>query len=135
MSTGPQHCGECGQAVYRVRLQDGGTRIDLDPQPVIGGTYTFWNPTYGQQLWLCKPRPVRALPPRGCFGQEAKEWDGRKAADGRRWFVQHVCGLTAAEVVEERRRRKGAESVPAVPAVPKTAVTSTNVGPAEGHVS
>jgi hypothetical protein len=47
-------------------------------------------------------------PPYGCSDLEAKKWDGGKAADERRWFVQHVCGLTAAEIVEERRRQKGA---------------------------
>ncbi|MFI7147137.1 hypothetical protein ACIBO2_19645 [Nonomuraea sp. NPDC050022] len=106
--SGTQHCGECGKTVIRVHLLGRSIRIDLDPEPVIAGEYTFWDPTYGQQLWRAKPRPATVSPPFGGSRQETEEWDGRKAADDRRWFVQHVCGLTAAQVVEERRRRKGA---------------------------
>jgi hypothetical protein len=94
--------------VFKVCLFDCGSQIYLAPDAVVGGDYTFWDPTNGQLLWRAKPRPLKVSPPYGCSELEAKQWDGHKAADERQWFVQHVCGLTAAEVVEERRRRKGA---------------------------
>jgi hypothetical protein len=106
--SGTHHCGECGKAVFRVHLLGRSIRIDLDPESVIGGDYTFWDPTYGQQLWRAKPRPATVSPPYDISDKNLGEWDGRKAADGRRWFVQHLCGLTAEQVVAERRQRKGA---------------------------
>ena len=94
--------------MFRVRLFDLGIQIYLDSEAVVGGDYTFWDPTNGQRLWRAKPRPLKVSPPYGCSDLEAKKWNGRKAADERRWFVQHVCGVKAAEVVDERRRREGA---------------------------
>ncbi|MET7330589.1 hypothetical protein [Nonomuraea sp. NPDC005650] len=109
-------CGDCGQDVVRAHLFDrcGGIRILLDPTPVVGGDYTYWNPiysrnpTYSGQPWRATSRPVKVPVPLGMSEEDAKQWDGKGAADGRGWFVQHVCGLTAEQVVDERRRRKSA---------------------------
>ncbi|WP_431928695.1 hypothetical protein [Nonomuraea jabiensis] len=93
---------------------DYSVRILLDPTPVVGGEYTFWNPTYNPnplhsgQPWRAAYRPVKVPPPYGMSDDDAMRWDGTKAADGRVWFVQHVCGLTAEQIVMERRQRKGA---------------------------
>ncbi|MFI7640585.1 hypothetical protein [Nonomuraea sp. NPDC049400] len=97
--------------MIKARLFDhNGLHIDLDPEAVIGGDYTYWNPTYEHdpQIWRASYRPVKVAPPLNISNKDLKRWDGRKAANGRRWYVEHVCGLTAAQIVEERRRRKSA---------------------------
>ncbi|MFC7588833.1 hypothetical protein ACFQYP_37915 [Nonomuraea antimicrobica] len=103
-------CGDCGHNVIMVYLFDrGGIRIDLDPEPVVGGNYTFWNPTYGRQkIWRAKSRPTTVPPPRDLPEHLRRQWNGEKVADSRTWFVQHVCGLTAAQIVAERRARLSA---------------------------
>jgi hypothetical protein len=110
MTTGPERCNDCGQNVFGVYLLDHGRlKIDLHPEPVVGGDYTYWNPTYGNgQHWLATHRPVKVSPPLNMPKPDAKQWDGKQAANERPWFVQHVCGLTAAQIVQERRHRKGA---------------------------
>ncbi|MEV4352957.1 hypothetical protein [Nonomuraea sp. NPDC049625] len=110
MTTGPDRCNDCGQDVFGVYLFDHGRlKIDLDLKPVVGGDYTYWNPTYGTgQHWRATYRPAKVSPPLNMSDQDAKQWDGEKAANERSWFVRHVCGLTAAQIVQERHRRKSA---------------------------
>lgn len=104
MTTGPERCSSCGQDVFRAHLFDHKRlRIDLDPKPVVGGEYTCWNPTNGSdQHWRATYRPAKVSPPLNMPEQDAQQWDGKKAANERSWFVQHVCGLTAAQIVQER---------------------------------
>ncbi|MET9244899.1 hypothetical protein [Nonomuraea sp. NPDC003709] len=97
--------------MIKVYLFDrGGLRIDLDPEAVVGGDYTYWNPTYERdpQIWRATYRPIKVAAPLNISNQDLKDWDGRKAANSRRWYVEHVCGLTAAQIVAGRRRRRSA---------------------------
>ncbi|MFI6744519.1 hypothetical protein ACIBI9_67760 [Nonomuraea sp. NPDC050451] len=96
--------------MFGVYLFDHGRLIiNLDLEPVVGGDYTYWNPTYGTgQHWRATYRPAKVSPPLNRPEQDTKQWDGKQAANERPWFVQHVCGLTAAQIIQERRRQKGA---------------------------
>ncbi|TDD00561.1 hypothetical protein E1292_28305 [Nonomuraea deserti] len=87
-----------------------GLHIDLDPEAVVGGDYTFWNPTYAcdVQIWRAAYRPVEVEQPLNISHEDFKVWDGREGANSRRWHVEHVCGLTAAQIVAGRRRRRSA---------------------------
>ncbi|SDJ35541.1 hypothetical protein [Nonomuraea jiangxiensis] len=82
--------------------------IRLDPEPVVGGHYTFWNPTYDRNVrrWLGKPRPEKVSPPDNLSAKQKLAWDGRAEADRRPWYVEHRCGKTAAQIVEEWQRRE-----------------------------
>ncbi|MFK4037608.1 hypothetical protein ACI2LC_17600 [Nonomuraea wenchangensis] len=97
---------ECGADVIAAHLFGTGHRIELDTTPVVGGDYSFWSPSYGgAMVWRAQPRPATVSPPMDAPEEVVAQWDGRQAADGRKWFVEHRCGRTAAEIVEERRRR------------------------------
>ncbi|MGW0807425.1 hypothetical protein [Nonomuraea sp. NPDC002799] len=85
-----------------------GKRILLDPEAVVGGHFTYWNPTYdgNSQHLLAKHRPQRVPPPLNASDEERELWDGEEVAGLRKWFVQHMCGKTAVQVVRELRRRR-----------------------------
>ncbi|MER7363554.1 hypothetical protein [Nonomuraea wenchangensis] len=97
---------ECGADILAAHLFATGRKIELDTETVVGGDFTFWSPSYGgQMVWRAQPRPATVPPPIDAPDEVVAQWDGRKAADGRKWFVEHQCGKTAAEIVEERRRQ------------------------------
>ncbi|MGW0803025.1 hypothetical protein [Nonomuraea sp. NPDC002799] len=83
-----------------------GIQVRLDPEAVVGGHFTYWNPTYdgNSQHLLAEHRPQRVPPPINASRGERESWDGEKAAGERKWFVRHVCGRTAAQIVAELRR-------------------------------
>ncbi|MEV0626019.1 hypothetical protein [Nonomuraea wenchangensis] len=97
---------ECGADVIAAYVFGTGHRIELDTTPVVGGDFTVWSPSYGGAMtWLTKPRPADVRPPIDAPQEVVAQWDGRLAADGRKWFVEHRCGRTAEQIVEDRRRQ------------------------------
>ncbi|MFG1617352.1 hypothetical protein ACGFI3_31705 [Nonomuraea wenchangensis] len=80
--------------------------MELDTDPVVGGDFSVWSPSYsGATVWRAQPRPAEVRPPFDAPQEVVDQWDGRLAAAGRKWFVEHQCGRTSEQVVEERRRQ------------------------------
>ena len=114
MSNGRATCYECGQVVIVVQIFTAGVKLELDPQPVVGGDYTIWpvsNNGRESLAWLAKPRPRKVSPPPDAPALIRKQWDGAMAARRRKWFVQHEHGLDAEQILERRRRSLGEQSL------------------------
>lgn len=98
-------CEKCGMRVFTATVQFDGDRIQLDATPVVGGDITMWpHGNLYSMKWLCRARPASVPPPRAW--KRMCNWDGEAAADAREWFVKHVHGKTAAEIVEQRKQAR-----------------------------
>ncbi|MEU4233842.1 hypothetical protein AB0F17_57020 [Nonomuraea sp. NPDC026600] len=92
-------------------VHDGPVRIDLDPTPVVGGTYKFWSPDHrlDRTTFVSDYRPEKVNAPLNAPREVIDGWtaaQARAAADARPWYVEHKCGKTSAEIVEALRKRK-----------------------------
>lgn len=109
MSTGRSHCSACGADVMRAVLFDRSGHISLDPKPVVGGDYKLWYVLVGastQLIWRAAARPSEVSPPPNMPDELRDEWDGKLAADSRKWYVPHECGKPAEKIAARLTKRR-----------------------------
>lgn len=86
-----------------------GFQITLNGTAVVGGDYATGSVgNHSMRVQIAYPRPRAVSPPVGLEGEERLCWDGRAAADERRWYVRHEHNRTSTEIVEARRKKRAA---------------------------
>ncbi|MFI7633470.1 hypothetical protein [Nonomuraea sp. NPDC049400] len=104
-SIAPYPCDRCGLAVIKAYIfGSGGVRIVLDAIPVVGGDFATWPLGYDPDnlRLLAARRPARVNAPYDMPATLKPQFDGYSAANERAWYVEHVHGVSAAEIVERR---------------------------------
>ncbi|TDE40481.1 hypothetical protein E1295_31775 [Nonomuraea mesophila] len=105
-SISPRACDKCKQLVITATMfASGGLRIVLDATPVPGGDYATWPIGYdpGNLRLLAARRPRQVATPFDLPEHLQATWDGYAKANERSWYVEHVHGVSAAEIVNNRR--------------------------------